>query len=361
MEAITAAIGPQFELGVLRGLSGLRVRSADRVQATERLSRGARVLRAADDPGAASRAVRLRAEQRGQLRAARNTQIGLSILDVAGNAVSDILTELRSIRDLVEKAEDDQLETTTRRETQRRLEIVKDHVGRLIDQATFADVPILRGDGGSGDLLVFVEASPVVQSSVTLRLPNLDQNALGGTGTGSLSAVGVRTGADASAALAVIDQATDQATLALGQVQGQETRLHHSQSVAQFFNTAAREAADATIAVANQGFKRVRPLDFPRPPESDPDPFIELRPRTVPTTVFEAVRLSNALIATRAGSSVLAQANVDARSTLRLLEPGDAPLPPFAAALPGPGEQPTIADLLGLPSTSTPPPQLAVR
>ena len=358
-EHTTARIDPYIRQAVLQSL---RLRTADRAQATERVSLGARVVRAQDDVGAAARAARLRAETRGQLRAARNVQVGLTLLGTASTALSTIRRELEQVRQSVEDATDDQLDARTRLETQHKLEQLKDRVSRVIAQTTFNDVAILQGDGGGGDLLAVIEASPVVTDSITVAVPNLQTGAVGGTGTSTLSSAGIRTGADATGALAVIDAAVAEVRAAVARVEALESRLQRSEALAGFLSIAQQETLQKTIALTTHGFARVRPLDQ-EPPEAA-QPRIEIHaPKVpnVPTDVLEATRLSQALIITRSGTSVLTQANVNARSTLRLLEPSPQDLPPFAAALPPSGGQFTLAQLLGLPERPPTEPSVIVR
>src|ERR687886_408545 len=92
----------------------LQLTSMQYSKSVEKLSSGLRINRAADDAAGLSISEKLRAQIRGLAQAQRNAQDGISMIQTAEGALTEVHSMLQRMRELAVQASNDSLSTNDR-------------------------------------------------------------------------------------------------------------------------------------------------------------------------------------------------------------------------------------------------------
>ncbi|MBD3177259.1 MAG: hypothetical protein GF320_18965 [Armatimonadia bacterium] len=111
----------------------------------ERLSSGLRINRAADDPAGLTISEKLRAQIKGVQRASLNSQDGISMLQVAEGALSEVQAIIQRIRELSVQAANDTLTDNDRSQIQSEIGQLIDEVDRVASATEFNSRKLLDG------------------------------------------------------------------------------------------------------------------------------------------------------------------------------------------------------------------------
>jgi flagellin len=246
----------------------------------EKLSSGFRINRASDDAAGLVKSESLRAEIGGNRQAVQNAQDGISFVQTAEGALSEVHSILQRMRDLAVSAAN----TATTDGTAQQAEIDElvlelDAIGtrtKFAGNAVFSDYSVTN-------LTFQVGASAGDALSIATDLGLLASGA-SGVFSGDLTAVDVTSGA--SAAITTIDTAIGDVSTARGSLGATQNRLEHT-------------VANLSVAVENlsQSESRIRDTDM----------------------AYEMVNFTRHQIMSQAGTAMLAQANSVPQSVLQLL------------------------------------------
>jgi len=124
-----------------RALTNVGIRQA---RASERLSTGMRINRAADDAAGLAISEKMRAQIRGLDQAERNSQDGISLVQVAEGALQEIQDITQRMRELTVQAANDTLDVQDREAIQVELEQLAEEIATIIERTEFNGIPLLE-------------------------------------------------------------------------------------------------------------------------------------------------------------------------------------------------------------------------
>jgi flagellin len=242
-----------------------------------RVSSGLRIASAADDAAGLGIAERLDAQARSGRQAARNINDGISALQVADGAASEIGDVLKRMRELAVQARNGTLDANARTNLNAEFTSLRDEITRIADNTNFNNTALTNT---ADALTIQVGTNAGGTNLIGVNRANLTATSLG---VGA-SVVGTEGGADA--AITAIDGALN--TLATGRttfgtgINRLESALRTMENYV--LNTGAAES-------------RIRDADM----------------------AFETAQMSRFQVMQQAGIAALAQANQGAQAFLRLL------------------------------------------
>ena len=243
----------------------------------ERLASGLRINRSSDDAAGLALSEKLRAQVRGLDMAVRNTQDGISILQVAESALASVSSILQRLRELAVQGANDTWSAGERSNIKTEIDQLVDDLNRVAANTEFNNVTLLDGSIATTPLTLQVGANAgqvlgftiATMDSTTLKVHDLK----------------VDTAANASTAISSIDAAIDIATTQRADKGAVENRLEQV-----IFNLTS---ASQQQRIAES---RIRDLDVAR----------------------ETIELVRQQILQQTGVAALAQANVSPRAVLAL-------------------------------------------
>ncbi len=264
-----------FSINAQKNLSRTQ---GDLTRAMQRLSSGLRINMAKDDAAGLAVATRMQAQERGLTVAERNANDGISLLQVADNALSSMNQVMQRMRELAVQSANGTYSDGPggdRGLMDTEYQQLKNELDRIAAQATFNGLNIVGADAGTFVYQVGANVGDTVSVTLTDR---------SGTGT----ALGnINTIAAANTELAALDTALDSINTELAGIGAGESRLSNVIS-----NLRAMQEAQAAA------FSRIMDADF----------------------AAESARMTRAQILQQAGVSTLAQANTQPQLALNLLQ-----------------------------------------
>jgi flagellin len=248
--------------------------------AFERLSTGKRINSAVDDAAGLAISQTLTSKFNGLNQAVRNTNDGISVVQIAEGALDEVTSILQRMRDLAVQAANDSLSTTERGYLQTEQGKLADALDDVAGAAKFGSTALLSGSFNAKSFQMGADNGDTLSFSI-------DGISTGALSVSSSGDVSLSTAALASTAISTIDAAlgavaSDRATL--GAIQSQlESTVRNLANVAE--NTAAARS-------------RILDTDY----------------------AAETANLTKAQILQQASTAILAQANAQPQSVLSLLQ-----------------------------------------
>jgi flagellin len=168
----------------------------------EQLSSGQRINRAGDDAAGLAISENLKAQIRGLGQAERNAQDGISLVQIAEGALSEVGNIMIRLRELSVQAASDTIGPTERKFLNVEFEQLMSEVDRIANSTEFNRVPLLNGTGSVFDIQIGTRNDPL-SDRLTFDASSADVNvaALG------LNLASVSDKISAQNSLAAIDQA----------------------------------------------------------------------------------------------------------------------------------------------------------
>ena len=252
--------------------------SSQQAKATEKLSSGYRINRAADDAAGLAISEKMRAQIRGMNQASRNAQDGISVVQTAEGAMDEIHSMLQRMKELSVQSANDSNQDSDRKLIQKEVEQLKTEIDAISEKTQFNKMKLLDGNFQNKDFQVGANNSTNERIQITINSVKTNDLAINGTD--------VSTKANAQAAIsnvetAIIKLAENRATL--GAVQN---RLEHT--IKNLDNSAENLTASES---------RIRHTDMAK----------------------EMMEFTRVNILTQAAQSMLAQANQLPQGVLQLL------------------------------------------
>jgi flagellin len=245
----------------------------------QRLATGSKIVTAGDAPGMISFAMRLASQISGITAAKQNANDALSLLQVADAALQESSDALQQVRDLAVDASTSTKTSSDRAALQEEVEGLVAEISRLATGTTiFSQTPL------DGNLNLNMMVDPNTGQTFNVTLGGATLLALLGNASGSNLAV--RTSASADTAIDEADTALDSVSMLRATVGALQNRL---QSIV--------DTLDATSLGYTQSYSRVADSDIAE----------------------ESANAANQSIRQQASMAILAQANVQAQSLLKLL------------------------------------------
>ena len=169
--------------------------------ATERMSSGRRINRAADDPAGYSVSENIDALSRSTTQAIRNTNDGISFVQTAEGATTTAGDLTKRMREIAVQGSSSTLTSAQRTDLQSELESIITEVERLADNTSFNDINLTDGSTASMSVQVGVDGGSNNQVSITFGSLK--------TATLGIDTLSVATTTAASAAITRVDTALD--------------------------------------------------------------------------------------------------------------------------------------------------------
>jgi flagellin len=127
----------------------------------ERLSSGSRINHAGDDAAGLAISESLRAQIRGMGQAERNAQDGISLVQVAEGAMSEISNMLIRLRELGVQAASDTVGQTERKFLDLEFQQLMDEIDRISKSTVYNNVPLLNGSAQAFEIQVGTGNNPI--------------------------------------------------------------------------------------------------------------------------------------------------------------------------------------------------------
>ncbi len=255
----------------------------DLSKSLEKLSSGFRINRAADDAAGLAISEGLRSQVGGLKVAARNAQDGISVVQTAEGALTEVHAILQRVRDLGVQAANDSNSTDARANIQTEADSLVDELGRIADSTNFNGTQLLDGTGGTAGVLTFqVGADGATTSAIEVDLSGANVNAVVTT----MGALDFSSHTSSQTAINSIDTAIGSISTARSELGAMQNRFEHT-------------IKNINVATENLSASesRIRDTDMAQ----------------------EMVSFTRAQILSQAGTAMLAQANQIPQGVLSLL------------------------------------------
>jgi flagellin len=128
----------------------LTVTTNSQAKSTEKLSTGYKINRAADDAAGLSISEKMRRQVRGLTQATSNAQDGISAVQTAEGALSEVHDMLQRMNELATKAANGTMSTDDRKDVQREMNSLITEIDRVATTTKFNEIYLLAGSGSVG-------------------------------------------------------------------------------------------------------------------------------------------------------------------------------------------------------------------
>jgi len=256
----------------------------------ERLSSGMRINNAGDDAAGLFVAEGLRIDQRIASVAIRNANDGISLINIADGAISEIGNILNRMAELSEQSANGVYSNDQRSALQTEFQALGSEIQRIAATTEFNDLPLLSV---SQNVVLQVGFDSASTSQITVPNVNATLSAIGLAGAGSSALTFSLIGATTDIAQSASRLALDAVRAAINSISAQRGRLGGSESRLRSAISSLQIARETFAAAESQ----IRDADIAE----------------------EAANLTRLGILQQAGASVLSQANQQPQLALQLL------------------------------------------
>ncbi|WP_144673254.1 flagellin [Arthrobacter sp. U41] len=252
----------------------------DLSKSLEKLSTGLRINRAADDAAGLSISEGLKSQVTGSAQAARNAQDGISVIQTAEGALTEVHSILQRVRDLAVQAGNDSNNADARTAIQTEVTALGDELTRIGDATNFNGIKLLDG---SASLTFHIGAGDDAnENQITVALTAADISTLGA----DVKALAFDSATSASASILALDGNIKDISTERSKLGAAQNRLEHT---IKSLNVAGENLQAAQSRIAD--------VDMAQ----------------------EMVKFTKANILSQAGTAMLAQANQSSQGVLSLL------------------------------------------
>ena len=268
----------QHNLTAMNSNRMLGLTTSSQAKSTEKLSSGYRVNRAADDAAGLAISEKMRRQIKGLTQATRNAQDGISCVQTAEGALTEVHDMLQRMNTLAVQASNDTMTSDDRAYLNQEVRALVSEIDRVASTTTFNEQNLLDGSFSGKNLQVGAESGQYIGISIA----SMSSTGIGVNGV----QVSGATNASAEQAISTIKTALASVSSQRADLGAVQNRLEHTiknlDNVVE--NTTAAESA-------------IRDTDM----------------------ATEMVTFSNANILAQAGTSMLAQANQSNQNVLSIL------------------------------------------
>ena len=127
----------------------------------EKLSSGQRINRAGDDAAGLAISENLKAQIRGLSQASRNAEDGISLVQIAEGALSEVSSIIIRLRELAVQSASDTISNTERKFLSVEFEQLSSEIDRIANSTEFNKVPLLNGSGMVFDIQIGTRNDPI--------------------------------------------------------------------------------------------------------------------------------------------------------------------------------------------------------
>ena len=180
-----------------------------------RLSSGLRIVSAADDPAGLGISERMRSEIRSLQMAQRNAQDGISLVQTAEGALSEVNSNLVRMRELAMESANGTLNSSDRTSLNAEFTELINEIERIAETTTFNGISLVDGTAATVDIQTGIAAG----QTITVDLTNTDIVTL------DIDVLSILTAASSSTALGVIDRAVNTVVGFRGELGASQNRM----------------------------------------------------------------------------------------------------------------------------------------
>lgn len=152
----------QHNLTAMNANRMLGITTNAQAKATEKLSSGYKINRAADDAAGLSISEKMRKQIRGLTRASENAEDGISCVQTAEGALTEVHSMLQRMNELAVQASNGTLTEEDRQSIQDEIDQLCDEIDRVSETTEFNELSLLKGDSSKG-----TDTKSVLVSSLT--------------------------------------------------------------------------------------------------------------------------------------------------------------------------------------------------
>ena len=157
----------------------LNVTTNAQSKSTEKLSSGYRINRAADDAAGLSISEKMRKQIRGLSQASTNAEDGVSAVQTAEGALTEVHSMLQRMNELATQAANGTNSTTDRKAIQDEIDQLTTEIDRVAETTKFNEAYLLKGDGEASDHTVSahdagLEGVPIKPKDATTNTVTFD-------------------------------------------------------------------------------------------------------------------------------------------------------------------------------------------
>lgn len=187
----------------------------------EKLSSGYKINRAGDDAAGLAISEKMRAEITGLDVAQDNAQDGISLIQTAEGALSEVHDMLNRMYELTSKAENGTLNDTNRSEIQKEIKALSDEIDRIANTTKFNGETLFDTAAGKAVKLK-IGAGTDAENTLTITIDCATSDAL------TVNDVSAGAAASASGSLTIIEAAIDKVSSIRGTLGAAQNRLEHT-------------------------------------------------------------------------------------------------------------------------------------
>jgi len=166
----------------------LNVTTGQQAKSTEKLSSGYKINRAADDAAGLSISEKMRKQMRGLTQATANAQDGISAVQTAEGALTEVHDMLQRMNELAVKASNGTMSSSDRVDVNNEVKALSEEIGRVATTTKFNEIYLLSGSG-TFDLQVGADNKP--DNTINVNIAAVTASAIGvGILKGDISAPG---------------------------------------------------------------------------------------------------------------------------------------------------------------------------
>jgi flagellin len=268
----------QHNLTAMNSNRMLGLTTCSQTKSTEMLSSGYRVNRAADDAAGLAISEKMRRQIKGLTQASRNAQDGISAVQTAEGALTEVHDMLQRMNTLAVQASNETMTSTDRAYLDQEVQALKSEIDRVASTTTFNEQNLLDGSFTGKNLQVGAESGQYIGISIASMKAS-------GIGVSGVSVSGTNN-TNAESAISTIKNALKSVSSQRADLGAVQNRLEHT-----------IKNLDNVIENTTSAESAIRDTDM----------------------ATEMVAYSNANILAQAGTSMLAQANQSNQNVLSIL------------------------------------------
>ncbi|PYZ94390.1 flagellin [Salipaludibacillus keqinensis] len=217
----------------------------------EKLSSGLRINRAADDAAGLAISEKMRSQIRGLKQAERNAMDGISLIQTAEGALTEVHSMLQRMRELAVQASNDTNTEEDRQQVQKEIDALIEEIDQIAERTEFNTKKLLNGENDDG---FSFQIGANAEQNVKVDIPEMDTDELG------INDIDVETQAGANNAITSLDEAIKKVSDARSELGAMQNRMEHTinnlQVTHENLTSAESRIRDADMALEMTEFTR---------------------------------------------------------------------------------------------------------
>lgn len=239
----------QHNLQAMNSNRQLSITTDNQAKATEKLSSGYKINRAADDAAGLTISEKMRAQVRGLTQASANAQDGISMVQTAEGALAEVHEMLQRMNELAVKAANGTMTSADRTAVQMEIKALTSEIDRVQQSTNFNTLYLLSGKLKI-ELQVGAKANQVIKLSIAeMSAAGLKINGLTVSSGGQTGKAGAKNAQDAITKISAAIKSVSEQRSKLGAIQNRlEHTIKNLDNIAENTQSAESAIRDTDIA-----------------------------------------------------------------------------------------------------------------